>query len=128
MSFSSQRKYQSLIDKLYQSTITGNLVWGADLLDDKVLTTQIGTKTVEIGEGRSDSGEPLVRVTIRDDAGKALDTFDDESLSGLPVTGGSFGGYWSLMSDLLAYAKRQATGAEDAIDEILTVLDDKLPF
>jgi hypothetical protein len=128
MSVLSQRKYQTLVDKLYQLTTTGNLVWGADLLDDNLLSTQIGTKNVEIGEGRSDSGEPLVRVTIRDETGKALDTFDDESLSGIPVTGGNFGGYWSLMTDLLAHAKRQATGAEDAIDEILSVLDEKIPF
>ena len=122
MSMSAKQKYKVLIDRLYEKTNAKDLPWESDIIDDEVVSTSIGDRTIEVGDARNGSNEPIVKVTIRDSNGRIIEEFNDENLSGLLTGRPQFQSYWPLMKDLLSMAQRQATGADKALDEIIEAL------
>lgn len=122
MSVVARQKYKMLMDRLYDKTDAKELPWQSDIIDDDIVSTSIGDRTIEVGDARNGSNEPIIRVVIRDANGRIVEQFDDENLLGLSTGRPQFQTYWPLMKDLLSMAQRQATGADKALDEIIDAL------
>jgi hypothetical protein len=97
--------------------------WKYDPFDDNV-TAAVSSYKVKLEEGRDSEGSPLLIITIVSTNGDEIDRFDDEDLKDFKTSDPEHTSYWKLMSRTLHLAKRQARGADDAIDDILDDLDD----
>lgn len=114
-------KYRLLVERLYTRTINKKLSWERD--DDETLNYFISDKTVELSYGENFEEETIIIIKIYKN-GDVIEKFDDETLKGPKPRVGGFESYWSLLANLFDTAKRQATGADDALDSLLDELDD----
>lgn len=121
-------KYAKLADRLFDLTSEKKLEWNIDPFDEEV-TCRFSSHKIIISDGRDSEGSPYVQISIRSLSDVEIDTFTDNDLSGRTPDRFGYENYWKLMSGLLRTARRQAKGADEAIDSILGELDDKdLPF
>lgn len=126
-------KYRSLAIKLYQRTLAKGVRWQHDPSEDAV-EAKVGGQYIVLAKTNNSNFEPLYVLEIRNSSAIYLDGFNDEALGpGVaphPAPPGST--YYGLMEALFELAKRQATGADVALDQILATLDqeeeDDLPF
>lgn len=109
-------KWRQIADLLVRLTLSGKLVWESTAVTGKYITS-FGDKTVAISEvfGESKFGEssPLVRIQILNWEAVEIDSFSDEDLEG---------NYFSVLRDLVRKIERDVSGADLALDEILTSL------
>lgn len=127
MSMTIQEKYQKLCDRLYEKTLDGSIQWATDIINEDAVFCVIGKSTIEISEGRNEQHSPIITVSIRADNGRIVESFTDEELMDVTVTYGRFDSYWQLMGEILVKAKRQISGVDAVIDDILEKLEDT-PF
>jgi hypothetical protein len=127
-------KYRSLALKLYKRTLVKGLRWQHDPSEDTI-EAKVGGQYVGLKKTANENFEPLYVVEIRNSSAVYLDGFNDELLgpgvAPLPAPPGVT--YYGLMEALFELAKRQATGADVALDQILATLDaeeeeDDVPF
>lgn len=109
----SYEKEKQLVDSLAEKTASGKLKWEEGGLGDAQAT--IGQYTISIEEGRSPSGSTLIYIAMYDVEAKKIDSFHDEQLDS--PAGPNI--YFKVMKDLLARARKQATGADEALDSVL---------
>lgn len=128
MSELTKQKYKRLVERLYEKTRDKGISWSQDLVEESVVNTVIGNRTLEVSGARNARAEPIVRVTLRDAEGRVLDVFDDDDLKDFETPYVGFDNYWKLMSELHQLAVRQTTGADDALDDLLQALDKDEPF
>lgn len=120
-------KHRALVDRLHARVLTGTIEWTMDDFEPQVVLARMSNYFVELREGANENGEPLVLVVIRSSDGKSIETFSDEDITGKQPSNDQYLSYWVLMEDLLARARRQASGVDKAIDDILDYLED-IPF
>jgi hypothetical protein len=125
MSASTKEKYQSIVNLLYVKTMSKDIEWKPDILDEDTVTCSIGKNSVELTSSRKNDGTPIVIVTVRDSNGREADSFDDENLHGMDTPYQRFEDYWQLMTDLIDTARRQTKGADIVLDDIIKNLEDE---
>jgi hypothetical protein len=121
------KKYRSLIDVLYEKTTKKSIKWRYEASDRSVWVKLAGQIIVLTGSSNSDF-EPLCNLVITNSDGDLLEGFSDENLRGDQPKTALFSDWYSFMTALFEMAKRQATGADEALDNILKELgqDDDL--
>lgn len=115
-------KYRLLVSKLYSNTMSENLKWKWDQ-SNYSLSVKVSHNTIELAKATNDNFEDLYVVKIISIGGYTVDDFNDEYINGAKPLVGGFDTYFSLMSALFEVAYRQATGADKALDSILSGLD-----
>lgn len=121
---STTDKLRGLVEVLYARTDQNTIAW--QISEDKeTVWSVIGDHKIELNEEQRDRFEVDIRVTVFDKNGNQIDTFADNYFGGLSPKSGNFSSYFNLMSTLLEMAKRQASGADAAIVNILKALGGK---
>ncbi|MGL4513337.1 MAG: hypothetical protein ACRCT8_09630 [Lacipirellulaceae bacterium] len=105
------KKQIDLADRLSQMTRTGKLKWQQTSEED-VFMVAFAQFSVLLSCGPSRDGFIETIVEVRDEAGAPIDRFI-----------GSEVGRYSELGDTLDMARRQASGADSAIDQILKEMD-----
>lgn len=120
----ADEKFARMIVLLNEKTNDKKIKWMHS--DQWGTYADIGGRTILLDTGRNSNGEPLEVVRIVNGA-DTIDSANDESLPHalLPVGAES---WFQLLGALRAKAYRQAIGADEAIDDILSALDDDVPF
>lgn len=122
-------KFKNLLDKIYVSTKKSNVDWR--IYENEKPYCFLGNYFIFLSSETNPEGEPLEFLTIRDTKGNVLDQFNDTDLSQFTPSyeEPNFPNYWTLMEHLRIMAMRKAKGADIAIDEIISALDDiDVPF
>lgn len=122
-------KFKTLLDRIYDSTTRSNIEW--KLTDKENPYCVLGDYFVTLSAERDPEGEPLEFVSINDRNGNVVEHFNDINLSQFKPSDreSKFQNYWTLMENLRRMAVRQAKGADKAIEEILSALDEiDVPF
>jgi hypothetical protein len=119
-------KYRAMIDSLHRRTSQDSLDWRITFHGD--LEVKINNYSVRLSNFRDEEGEPFEKVELLKADGSVIDSFVDNFLSGLPVEGNEFPHYYAKMKSLREQAMRKAMGLDAAVDEILSELDDDIPF
>lgn len=127
MTDTTQRQAK-LAQRLYDMTKTKKINWKYDVFDDSVVA-EFSKYKVSMEDGRDSEGSPFITITIFSLSDDEIDKFNDEDLKNISTSDPEYPSFWKLMSQTLNLAKRQARGADDAIDDILDELDDgDVPF
>lgn len=115
-------KYRDLVERLYEETSEGRIEWK---LDDWEVDPIAKFSTYSIGlSSKTEDDEPFEVVEIHRAGGDtAIDTFDDSVLRDFVPRVGGFQNYFMLMKNLRQTATRIASGAEEALDDILEALE-----
>lgn len=121
-------KYQSLVQKLFENTNNKNLSWSHDSNNAGYIETKIANRYLAIQKSENENGDPLMVVTIYDSESNPVEKFDDEDIRGNPIEYYKGKTYYQIMVSIFDMGYRQATGADEAIDDILSELDSLIPF
>ena len=121
-------KYQSLVQKLFQNTNSKNLSWTHADDNPRYIEIRIANRYLSVAESENENGDPLIVVTIYDDDNNPVEKFDDEDIRGNPVEYYEGKTYYQLLLSIFNMGRRQSTGADEAIDDILLELDKMVPF
>jgi hypothetical protein len=114
-------KYKQIVDALYANTKSKSVLW--KLTDRGNPYTQFGNYSVLLENKEDADGAPYILVTITDILGKFIDNFSDNTLSEDSPSDSDLESYWKVMDTLIETARRQARGADSALDEILNQLN-----
>lgn len=115
-------KLRGLVEVLYRRTINGDITW--EISSDKVsVFADLGIYRIEVSPEAGDTsfGNDM-RITVFDDNGNQVDTFTDATFENAKPTYDGVNSYYTMMSSILEIAKRQATGADRAIQQLLDTL------
>lgn len=124
----TDQKLYRLVQKLNSLTKESKLDWNEDF-EDGSFAVNFPNQTLTISHDHSGgrNNAEIYVVTIRNDEGKVIERVSDEDLDGheseeVP--------HFVMMKDIYEGARRHASGASAAIDEILEQLgdDDSIPF
>lgn len=115
-------KYRALTEKLYERTIAKKLKWRYEG-EDRSVWVRLAGQTILLSISSNDDFEPLCSLSIQNNEGEFLEGFNDENLGPEKPAIGNFLNWYLLMEAMFQMAKRQATGADEALDNILRELD-----
>lgn len=113
-------KIAKLVRKLHEKTIDGKLEW--EQTDKRgVFQTSFPDYTIRISMQLEESGE-YYYVSIYDSQGILVEQVNDVGLEGdIPDS-------FKLMKEMYEFARRKALGVDKALDDILSQLEEDLPF
>jgi hypothetical protein len=117
-----KEKYKSLVRKLYERTILGASSW--ELGFNNELSCSLSSYDVHLKTSRDADGEPLEIIELRNSSDQVIDSFDDTDIAELVSGYTGIDNYFQLMRALRISARRQALGADKALDAILKTLED----
>jgi len=126
----SQEKHGTLIDRLIKKTQDRSLEWKTSLLEGRYqISFRDNTVRIHMVDGGDDGSpfeNPMVYLELINDEGIVAETINDEELDrDIPVEKH----FWfKKMTSLFELARRSALGSDKILDEILTDLDDDVPF
>jgi len=129
---STSERLRSLVEGLYAATRNGNLSWEVTS-DDRTFKTQISNNRIEVNIEPGGNGSDDIRVTVYNSSGVQVDSFVDTYFNRMKPANADFDGYFSLMLSLYESARRNATGADRVLDEIIRslgtpIVSDDVPF
>jgi len=111
-------KQGALVARLYKATADGKLAW-QDTTRENAFQASFPTLSVVL----SYVGDDYIIQVVNSD-GELADVFTDANLR--EVQGAPYGSHWyQTMKELYTLARRKARGADAALDEILSALDEK---
>ncbi|WP_068875012.1 MULTISPECIES: hypothetical protein [unclassified Phenylobacterium] len=117
-------KFAKLLDKISENTDLGAIHWQLDEFGDPYF--ELNGRKVFVEESVNEEIVPVMVVRILNTAGQLVEKFTDDDLRNRePPAGMSFFDY---MKELQQKAIRQATGADKAVDELISDLDGLVPF
>lgn len=120
-------KARELVETLFERTQAKKISWAPTFKGDAVETT-LGRYTIRIVEEFNRDNEDYDHyVTVSDQIGTNIDTITYSVLGTDEKSPrvGEFKFYWQLVDALYKAAHRQATGADQALEEILDILNDE---
>lgn len=119
---SIEDKFRSLVEGLYLGTSSGEIKWSSFPENDSFTTDVLKTK-IEISSSTNGHGEALIIINVFDGSGNRVDTFTDEYFGrkAVPIHV-SASSYFNLMSNLYEIARRNATGADLILDNLLSAI------
>ncbi|MCE7030112.1 hypothetical protein [Jiella avicenniae] len=116
-------RYRRLAALLKNKTEDGSLSWSL-AGDQSVLQSNISGYTLQLSESDGDRGS-IYTVDIFNKDGDIIDSFNDEDIDKDDLYAQNF---YGMMRETFHAAKRKASGADRALDEILKSLDEMFPF
>jgi hypothetical protein len=118
----TSEKLRGLVEAIYTKTRLEEITW--NLSDDKSrVSANIDIFNIEIsGESSEQRFQEDIRYTIYSVTGDVVDTFTDETISAYSPVTISINSYFSVMNTTMEMARRQASGADKAIEKILKSL------
>ena len=114
------KKYVQLTEILNSLTQEKRIRWTTTSRDD-VFATKIEDRVIEIEIVPGRQGTSDIELSLFNEQGERIDSFLDTTLSDSGWTPNDGNGYTSMLG-LHAAARRSATGADDALDQILASL------
>jgi hypothetical protein len=118
-------KFARLCDSLWVKTTEKKVPWR---FEGSTITFDVGNNVFFIRKTSNSNGDDLYVVNLLNNSGAVLEAFDDETLHDMRPSS-NFDTYYRLLEALFERAKRQATGADEALDDLLRKLDsDSLDF
>lgn len=131
-------RWRALAEALYLQSKDQRLKW--TISDEKSVSVDFSDKKITIREQSSGNFETDIAIEISRD-GWIIDSFDDTELKSYKPKQVKIRSYYTLMNDTFLMAKRQANGADQVLDSILSQLgaveieeesphwdDDDVPF
>lgn len=123
---STRDKLATLTETLIDRTKKKQILWEISA-DDGVYQSKLGKHIVQIYVSyKADASIPDYNISLINEDGQLLDRFSDPDLAGFKPS--KYDGFFSAMGDLYAMAGSQATGADNAIDDILSFLTEPKAF
>lgn len=119
-------KYAKLIDRLFERTNVRAQEWVINPQGE--LETSSRGYQIRLKNYRDGEGEPFEAVEIYNSSDELIESFHDGTISKIKPTEGEFPNYYLKMEKLRQRARRSALGADDALKDILSDLDDDVPF
>lgn len=118
----TSEKLRGLVEAIYAQTVGERIDWS--ISDDKSrVSADINTYKIEIfAEASENSFQADIRYSIYNSNGDLVDTLTDQTISSFNPVNVNLNSYFSVMSNTLEMAKRQASGADKAIESILLSL------
>lgn len=110
-----------LIESLYRKTLSNSIEWIARESD--MVMAQIGQRIVRLTCGPNENLLEILEIANPSD-GTILEKFNDEEVEGEPDQQLGEQSWYGMMQNLRELARRQATGADEAIDSVLKELGD----
>jgi hypothetical protein len=117
----TSEKLRGLVESLYLQTDSGKIDWNLST-DRQSVWAKIGSYRIEAADDQIEGFEQDIRITVFSEEGDQIDTFSDSYFRGLIPSNSQFNSYYSLMATFLEMARRQASGADAAIEMILKTL------
>lgn len=114
-------KYRALINALYDRTQLKKIKWMWDS-GEQCVWSRLGGHIVSLKTSSNSDFEPLCTLSIESRENEYLEGFNDENLGPVKPSNASFATWYQMMESLYNIAKRQATGADEALDNILQAL------
>lgn len=108
-------KWHRLVETLFELTKANRIEW-QEMSDSDTFQTVVGMNSVEIENSSFDNFE----VRLRDETGRMVDKFSDDDLN--RITGSHYTGLFSEMFNLI---RRQMSGSERVLDDVLAQLRTK---
>lgn len=119
-------KQAAIVRSILHKTKSGELKWTASKSHENVFETRLGQRTVSIGyEHYPDEDGDIIAdsvLTIMSESGEVARKIRDTTLSNVPVKYDGYSGWFSLMEDLYESAGLHASGAHEALDDIIKLL------
>lgn len=109
-------RLRTLVEGLYIATENGTLRWSSKDSSNSYVA-QIGSNTVEILPVGND-----IRINIYDALGNEVDSFDDNYFKEMAPVNIPYDTYFQAMIALHQSARRNATGADKIIDNMISSL------
>ncbi len=120
-------RYAMVIEELYELTLAKKIEWEID--SDNEVKCALSKYFISLDQTEDAEGAPYISVKIRDGQGSIIDRFNDNDLANQRPNIAGKTSYWQIMLDLIHQAGRQATGADDALDQIIQDLQNRnVPF
>jgi hypothetical protein len=124
-------KYRTLVERLTKATLNNKLKWSIHAFTDELYCSLAKFKVV-LEEGEDAEGSSLIIVRVKDEDDNQIDVFNDNTINGPKPMLTQYSTYWALMADLYNLARRNAVGADKALDQVLgnlpPVEEDDVPF
>lgn len=122
-------KQMKLVQKLADLTRVGSLEWKPSVKND-VFQLSFRDNTIRIGQNvlPGFEGARDIQIQLINGEGELVESFTDVDLENDIENPRPPGNWYPLMSDLYESARRIALGAEKVLDELLSDLDDIIPF
>lgn len=120
----TKAKWRRVLTGLQLATNEQKISWDRTALESAFVTS-LGNYVI-LFEKHEEDNSAKYTIKLQDGFGELIDEFDDADLDG-----NSFGSqYFGVMSNLHLKIRRQISGADSAIDEVLAELDkfDEIPF
>jgi hypothetical protein len=108
----SSGKYRQLISQLLEKTADGRLEW-RETGEPNTFQVSFSNYSVLLSMGQTVPGGPVYRLQLLNSEGRAVDSFSAVEIGRE---------YQEFAADLYRHARRQALGAEKAVDAILDAL------
>lgn len=121
----SRDKQRKLVELLYKKTLERGIKWATN--EEKQLFATISGRLLFVYDTINEQGEELIKFSLFDLNDKLSDSFTDETIKD-PFAPRGFENWFTLCAALLEMGRRQASGADDALDAMLNELDDDVPF
>lgn len=117
-------KFYQFIDRLHEMTLRNKVQWEDTSLED-TYQANFPKYSVRIKRKAQPRDEDDFKISIFNEDGEAVEEFWDAELSRSAQSN-----YFTILRDIFETARRQALGTEEALDELLSALedDDDLPF
>lgn len=118
---SLQEKYRELVKRLYEKTKSGDISW--QMSYENEIYCSRSKYNVYLRSTRDADGEPLEVLELKNNADQIVDSFDDTDIAGSVVGYADSDNYYQLMASLRHSARRNALGADKALDDVIRDLD-----
>lgn len=120
-------KYAMFIDLLLQKTKESKITWKYDSDRDEISVWHNKT-LLTVKKSLDENFEDSYSVSLFNDKGDYLEGFNEDLIMGIPTDVGS-DNYFIRLHNLFELAKRQATGADRALDDLIAAIkNDELQF
>lgn len=122
----TKQKHRIFVELLYRKMVEKKVK--REVNEQNQLYATIANRVLFITNGVNEHSEDIMVFTIFGQDGKRSDGFDDDGLSFDDQTPDGFGSWYQICNAINELGRRQASGADDALDAMIEELDDDLPF
>ncbi|HEX7821404.1 MAG TPA: hypothetical protein VF463_12405 [Sphingobium sp.] len=126
----SLQRFARLVDTLLYKTKEGKLSWEYNHAKDEISVWN-GDVVLLMVKSRDENYEDLYHISLVNRSGFILERFSDVTISELVSPDGTKN-YFTRMGELFETAVRRYTGADKALDEFMSALEedrlDDIPF
>ncbi|WP_159043686.1 hypothetical protein [Sphingomonas sp. STIS6.2] len=119
-------KQRRFVELLYKKTLSREINWATN--EHKQIYAKIAGRLLYAYSQLNADGEDLITFVLFGSEDTVSDQFTDEDIKHDNIAPSSFENWYLLCAALLEIARRQASGADDALDAMIDELDDEVPF